>query len=163
MAMDRAARVRRLGLRQPESVDSEQGPKAKDFTNQRTRRAGEVDEVQRAKNRNKSRVRARVEHVFAVVKPVGFTKVPRASEERHAGVHGLGAGPTFTCAAVICWDRCARKGGNRVDQRRELPKWAAREAKSPKTGHQVCAEIFDGLFSVALICCIATKTLAITP
>ena len=22
--------------------------------------------------------------------------------------------PTFTCAAVICWDRCARKGGNRA-------------------------------------------------
>jgi IS5 family transposase len=52
-------------------------PQAKDFTNQRTRRAGgEVDEVQRAKNRNKSKIRARVEHVFAVVKRLwGFTKV----------------------------------------------------------------------------------------
>jgi transposase, IS5 family len=51
-------------------------PKARDFTNQRTRRAGEVDEVQRGKNRNKSRIRARVEHVFAVVKRLwGFTKV----------------------------------------------------------------------------------------
>ncbi|MDR6155581.1 IS5 family transposase [Acidovorax delafieldii] len=51
-------------------------PRAKDFTNQRTRCAGEVDEVQRAKNRNKSRVRARVEHVFAVVKRLwGFSKV----------------------------------------------------------------------------------------
>ena len=36
--------------------------------------------------------------------------------------------PTFTCAAVICWDRCARKGGNRASAPRELPKWAAREA-----------------------------------
>ena len=44
-------------------------PRALDFTNQRTRKAGcEVDEVQKAKNRNKSRIRARVEHVFAVVK-----------------------------------------------------------------------------------------------
>jgi IS5 family transposase len=43
-------------------------PKARDFTNQRTRRAGEVDEVQRGKNRHKSKIRARVEHVFAVVK-----------------------------------------------------------------------------------------------
>jgi transposase, IS5 family len=39
-------------------------PKARDFTNQRTRRAGEVDEVARGKNRNKSKIRARVEHVF---------------------------------------------------------------------------------------------------
>jgi IS5 family transposase len=52
-------------------------PMARDFTNQRTRRAsGEVDEVQRGKNRNKSKIRARVAHVFAVVKRLwGFTKV----------------------------------------------------------------------------------------
>jgi IS5 family transposase len=51
-------------------------PQARDFTNQRTRRAGVVDEVERGKNRNKSKVRARVEHVFAVVKRLwGFTKV----------------------------------------------------------------------------------------
>lgn len=51
-------------------------PRAKDFTNQRVRRNGEVDELKRANNRNKSRVRARVEHVFAVVKRLwGFTKV----------------------------------------------------------------------------------------
>jgi len=52
-------------------------PQAKDFTNQRTRKAaGEVDEVKRRKNRNKSKIRARVEHVFAVVKRLwGFTKV----------------------------------------------------------------------------------------
>ena len=37
-------------------------PHAKDFTNQRTRRNGVVDEVLKSKNRNKSRVRARVEH-----------------------------------------------------------------------------------------------------
>ena len=51
-------------------------PQAKDFTNQRTRRCGVVDETQRAKNRNKSRIRARVEHVFGVVKRLwGFGKV----------------------------------------------------------------------------------------
>ena len=50
--------------------------KAKDFTNQRMRRGGEIDEAQRAKNHNKSKVRARVEHVFAVVKRLwGFAKV----------------------------------------------------------------------------------------
>src|SRR2546422_3760250 len=42
-------------------------PKAKDFTNQRTRRNGIVDEAVKLKNRSKSRIRARVEHVFGVV------------------------------------------------------------------------------------------------
>jgi transposase, IS5 family len=51
-------------------------PHARDFTNQRVRKGGEIDEVQRGKNRNKSRIRARVEHVFAVIKRLwGFSKV----------------------------------------------------------------------------------------
>jgi IS5 family transposase len=52
-------------------------PKAQDFINQRTRKArGVADEIQRAKNRNKSSIRARVEHIFAVIKRLwGFTKV----------------------------------------------------------------------------------------
>lgn len=53
-------------------------PQAKDFTNERTRRRKDepADEVKRAKNRSKSRIRARVEHVFAVVKRLwGFAKV----------------------------------------------------------------------------------------
>jgi len=56
---------------------SSKAPHAKDFTNQRTRRAGgSVDEAQRGKNRNKSRIRSRVEHVFGVVKRLwGFGKV----------------------------------------------------------------------------------------
>ncbi len=42
----------------------------------RARRGGEVDEAVRAANREKSKVRSRVEHVFAVVKRLwGFTKV----------------------------------------------------------------------------------------
>ncbi len=51
-------------------------PQAKDFTNQRVSRGGIVDAVERAKNKSKSKVRARVEHVFAVVKRLwGFNKV----------------------------------------------------------------------------------------
>lgn len=53
-------------------------PRAKDFTNARVRKrkAEEADQARRAKNSNKSRIRARVEHVFAVVKRLwGFTKV----------------------------------------------------------------------------------------
>jgi IS5 family transposase len=50
--------------------------KAKDFTNQRTRKNGIVDEAIKIKNRYKSRIRARVEHVFGVVKRLwGFGKV----------------------------------------------------------------------------------------
>lgn len=50
--------------------------KAKDFTNQRSRRNGIINEETRGKNRNKSRIRARVEHVFGVVKRLwGFGEV----------------------------------------------------------------------------------------
>jgi IS5 family transposase len=60
---------------QQELIESK-APQAKDFTNQRTRKSGEIDEVARGKNRNKSKIRARVEHVFAVVKRLwGFAKV----------------------------------------------------------------------------------------
>ena len=60
-------------------------PKARDFTNQRTRRCGVVDETQRSKNRNKSRIRARVEHVFGVVKRLwGFGKVRYRGLQKNA-------------------------------------------------------------------------------
>jgi transposase, IS5 family len=51
-------------------------PKAKDLTNERVRRrSGEVDELKWARNHEKSKVRARVEHVFGVVKRLwGFSK-----------------------------------------------------------------------------------------
>lgn len=63
----------------------EHAPQAKDFTNQRTRRRGEVDETERSRNRNKSRIRARVEHVFAVVKRLwGFTKVRYRGLDKNA-------------------------------------------------------------------------------
>ena len=55
---------------------STKAPQAQDFTNQRVRYNGQIDERERCKNHNKSKVRARVEHVFAVVKRLwGFTKV----------------------------------------------------------------------------------------
>jgi IS5 family transposase len=51
-------------------------PKAQDFTNRRYRHRGVVDEVERAKNRTKSKVRARVEHSIWIIKRVfGFAKV----------------------------------------------------------------------------------------
>jgi IS5 family transposase len=51
-------------------------PRAKDFTNRRYRHHGRIDEGERARNRTKSKVRAKVEHVFHVIKRVfGFVKV----------------------------------------------------------------------------------------
>jgi transposase, IS5 family len=59
-----------------EALIGGKAPKAKDFTNQRTRRNGIVDEPLKAKSRNKSRIRSRVEHVFGVVKRLwGYGKV----------------------------------------------------------------------------------------
>ena len=54
----------------------EAAPKAQDMTCKRTRFKGVVDELQRAKNKSKSSVRAKVEHVFRILKRVfGFDKV----------------------------------------------------------------------------------------
>jgi IS5 family transposase len=50
-------------------------PKACDFTNRRYR-YGKTNEIEKAKNRTKSQIRAKVEHVFGVIKRVfGFQKV----------------------------------------------------------------------------------------
>ena len=66
---DQAYRGQRAVIRQ-------HAPKAQDFTNRRYRHRGVVDEVERAKNRTKSKVRAKVEHSIGVIKRVfGFAKV----------------------------------------------------------------------------------------
>ena len=43
-------------------------PQAQDCTHRRYRYKDRIDEVERAKNRTKSKVRSKVEHVFAVMK-----------------------------------------------------------------------------------------------
>src|SRR5215831_19354557 len=45
-------------------VIRDHAPNARDFTNQRYRHRGIVDEVERGKNRTKSKLRAKVEHPF---------------------------------------------------------------------------------------------------
>ncbi len=58
------------------SVIRKHAKRARDMTHRRYRFAGRVDEVQRAKNRTKSRVRAKVEHCFLIIKRIfGFSKV----------------------------------------------------------------------------------------
>jgi len=51
-------------------------PKAQDMTCKRTRYKNRVNELQRAKNRSKSSVRAKVEHPFRILKRIfGFDKL----------------------------------------------------------------------------------------
>ena len=77
-------------------VIRECAPRAQDFTQRRCRYKGQiVDEVGWAKNRTKSRVRARVEHVFQVMKlKFGFVKVRYRGLKKNA--HRL----FVTCALV---------------------------------------------------------------
>jgi IS5 family transposase len=75
---DQAYRGQRAAIRQV-------APQARDFTNRRYRHGGVVDEGERAKNRTKSSVRAKVEHVFAVIKlKFGFTKVRYRGLDKNA-------------------------------------------------------------------------------
>jgi len=60
-------------------------PNAQDMTNRRYRRQGEVDELERAKNKTKSSVRAKVEHPFLVIKRIfGFAKTRYKGLDKNA-------------------------------------------------------------------------------
>jgi len=73
----------------------EVAPAAQDLTHKRYRYQHRIDEVERAKNRNKSRVRSKVEHVFAVMKlQFGFVKV------RYRGLRKNANRLFATCALV---------------------------------------------------------------
>ena len=66
-------------------VIREHAPYARDFTNRRYRYKGGVDETAKARNRTKSKVRAKVEHSIGVIKRVfGFTKVRYRGLEKNA-------------------------------------------------------------------------------
>ena len=68
---------------------------AKDCTNKRYRYKNWTDEVERAKNRTKSRVRSKVEHVFGVLKlKFGFVKA------RYRGI-AKNANRLFTAFALV--------------------------------------------------------------
>ena len=107
VGLDRMLRIYFLqhwfGLSDPAAEESLYGseairrcaPRAKDFTNQRCKFKGVVDEAEKAKNARKSKVRAKVEHCFAVMKRVsGFTKV------RYRGIN-KNAGWLFTTCALV--------------------------------------------------------------
>jgi len=77
-------------------VIRECAPRARDYTQRRCRYQGQiVDEVAWAKNRTKSKVRAKVEHVFQVMKlKFGFVKV------RYRGLNKNAHRLFVTCALV---------------------------------------------------------------
>ncbi len=63
----------------------EKAPNAKDFTNKKGHRHAPLTEAEKAKNRNKSKVRAKVEHLFHIMKrQFGFTKVRYRGLEKNA-------------------------------------------------------------------------------
>ena len=73
----------------------EGAPGAQDLTHKQYRYKDRVDEIQRAKNRTKSRVRSKVEHVFGVMKlKFGFVKV------RYRGLKKNANRLFATCALV---------------------------------------------------------------
>ena len=76
-------------------VIKECAPGAQDHTHRRYRYKNEIDELERAKNRAKSRVRSKVEHVFQVMKlQFGFVKLRYRGLKKNA--HRL----FVTCALV---------------------------------------------------------------
>jgi hypothetical protein len=91
-----------------------------------------INEVEKAKNRNKSRVRAKVEHVFGVIKNVfGFRKT------RYRGLakslHRLGVTAALTNLYLVrrellrAQETCRRKPGNDGIRRkkRRIGRWKA--------------------------------------
>jgi len=77
------------------AVISEKAPMAQDMTCRRTKYKNYVDELQRKKNRTKSRVRSKVEHVFRVMKrQFGFERV------RYRGL-AKNANRMFACLALV--------------------------------------------------------------
>jgi transposase, IS5 family len=66
-------------------VIRECAPQAQDCTHRRYRYQDRIDEVERAKNRTKSRVRSKVEHVFAVMKlKFAFVKLRYRGPKKNA-------------------------------------------------------------------------------
>ncbi|MGD0976536.1 MAG: IS5 family transposase, partial [Candidatus Korobacteraceae bacterium] len=73
----------------------EAAPEAQDMTHKQYRYKDRIDEIERAKNRTKSRVRSKVEHVFGVLKlKFGFVKV------RYRGLKKNATRLFATCALV---------------------------------------------------------------
>jgi IS5 family transposase len=80
----------------------ERAPKAKDFTHRKGSRLRSLTALERAKNRTKSRVRAKVEHVLLVLKRISVS--PRCDTVDWTRT------PTG-CSSPAGWSTCTRRDG----------------------------------------------------
>ena len=98
-------------------VIRECAPQAQDFTHRRYRYKDRIDEVERAKNRTKSTVRSKVEHVFAGDEAevrICEAALSRTEEERAPAVCHLRAGQSVSQSEKTAAD------GQRIDAGKTL-------------------------------------------
>ena len=94
-------------------------PKAKDFTNQRVRCKGLIDQALRAKNRSKSRIRARRVESMSLVCSSGCGGLARCvtlacRRTRHERSRPWAQANIYLGVAKACWHRCVHEARNRV-------------------------------------------------
>jgi IS5 family transposase len=106
-------------------------PEAQDMTCRRTRYNDSVDELQRAKNRSKSRVRAKVEHPFRILKRIfGFEMTRyRGLARTTTGSAPASLWPTSICTANG-WPRLRHSVSETRAHRRQTPHRTIPELKS---------------------------------
>jgi hypothetical protein len=109
------------------AVIREHAPKARDFTNRRYRQRGVVDEVERAKNRTKSKVRARVEHSIGVIK--------RCSASPRFAIAGSKRTP-IACSSPAHWPICSWRAGIYCGAKRRNVSKPGRQPCTPPIRHQ---------------------------
>jgi len=93
---------------QQELIQSK-APKAADLTNQRVRKGSATKELERFVNRAKSQVRARVEHVFGVVKRLwGFDMVRHRGPGKNAtrSFSALGLANIYLARSTLYGQAC---------------------------------------------------------
>jgi len=106
--------------RDQRAVIRRKAPRARDFTNRRYRHRGLVNAIERAKNRTKSKVHAKVEHSIGVIKrEFGFAKLRYRGLQKDA--HRL----IVTCALANLFmarrlSVCSTRSGPRSSRPREI-------------------------------------------
>ena len=120
-------------------VIRECAPQAMDCTHRRYRYKDRIDEVERAKNRTKSTVRSKVEHVFAVMKlKFGFVKLRYRGlkkEKCHPTVRGVRAGePVSTAEKIVASDTGLSPGAKASETQRPAESGGRAKKLNPNAG-----------------------------
>ena len=104
-----------------------QAPRAQDCTHRRYRYKDRGDEAERARNRAKSKVRSKVEHVFGVLKlKFGFVKVRYRGLKKNAKV----------CLLPARWWTCLWRAENCCTRRRRVGRSGPRPSPGRKCGER---------------------------